>query len=273
MSILLFGAHGQVGARIAQQAECIALSRNDADFMALDIAAVEKLIDRHQPTHIINAAGFTAVDAAETQSETAYAVNAAAPKTIAQAAAGHGIPFFHFSTDYVFDGVNGAPYAEDARVNPLNHYGKSKLYGEQAALDAGGRVFRLQWVFDTRGSNFYLSMRRLLAERATLNVVADQLGAPSHARHIARAVLQSLALPAGLYHLAPQGYTSWHGFACAIAAGMKSNCAIAPITSAEYPLPATRPRDTRLNTSKLTAHGITLPHWRDGLQEALDETH
>ena len=267
MSILLFGANGQVGARLARQAECIAVPRSLCDFTALDIATVEQLLETHRPTHIINAAGYTAVDQAESQSELAYAVNAEAPKLLAQLAAEHAIPFIHFSTDYVFDGT-AAPYGEEARVHPLNHYGKSKLYGEQAALDAGATVFRLQWLFDHRGSNFLRTMRRLLTERSTLTVVADQFGAPSFAGHIAGAVLASLNKPAGLYHLAASGHTSWHGFACAIADAIGSNCAIAPITTAEYPTPAARPKDTRLDTSKL---GLTLPHWRDGMKEALHE--
>lgn len=271
--ILLFGVNGQIGARIAEQVECVALTREQADFNALDSAKIEALLDQHRPSYIINAAGYTAVDAAETQPELAYAANADAPKLLAQLAQQRSIPFIHFSTDYVFDGVKGAPYTETSSTNPLGVYAKSKLLGEQAVLEAGGKVFRLQWVYDVRGKNFYLTMRKLLAERPNIGVVADQLGAPSFAKHIAATVLKARDLPPGLYHLAPQGYTSWHGFACAIANAMQSNCIVAPITTAEYPTAASRPHDTRMNCDKLAALGITLPHWSDGLKEALSETH
>lgn len=269
MSVLLFGASGQVGAHLARQPGVVPISRHMLDFTAIRADDLERLIAEHQPTHLINAAGFTAVDAAETQPELAYAVNAAAPTLIAAVASRHGLGFTHLSTDYVFDGQAGNPYREDARTNPLNQYGRSKLYGEQAALDAGARVFRLQWVFDRRGANFYLTMRRLLAERPRLAIVADQLGAPSYAGHIARALWAARDMPAGIYHLAAAGHTSWHGFACAIAQQMQSTCAIAPITTTEYPTAATRPNDTRLDTSTLAAHGITMPHWRDGLKEVM----
>lgn len=267
--LLLFGANGQLGHRLAEAADCVPITRAEMDFTALDTRILNALIDTHEPTHIVNTAAFTAVDLAETQPELAYAVNALAPSILAQLAQARGIPFIHCSTDYVFDGTAG-PYVETARPNPINQYGKSKLHGEQAALDAGAHVFRLQWLYDTRGTNFLRTMQGLIATRDQLTVVADQWGTPSYAPHIARALLQAMHIPAGLYHLVPQGYTSWHGFACAIAEG--SNCTIAPITSEEYPRPANRPRDARLSTDALAAHGITLPHWRDGLKEALHGT-
>ncbi len=273
-SILVFGAQGQLGYRLAEQAgdDAIAITRAQCDFTALDPAQVEALITTHQPRWIINAAAYTAVDDAERQLELAYAINAEAPKILARLAAKYAVRFTHFSTDYVFDGESDAPSTETARCNPLGQYGKSKLYGEQAALDAGAQVFRLQWVYDTRGRNFFATMRRLLAERDAVKVVADQLGAPSYAPHLARAVLAAEPLAPGLYHLAPAGHTSWHGFACTIAQGMGINTAIAPITTAEYPTPARRPRDTRLATNKLAEAGIALPHWQDGLKEAMHAT-
>jgi dTDP-4-dehydrorhamnose reductase len=203
-------------------------------------------------------------------------INGEVPEWIARAATAHTIPLIHFSTDYVFDGVRGR-YAEDAPQRPLNVYGETKRVGETAVLDAGGYVFRLQWVYDVRGQNFLLTMKKLLAERDVLSVVADQVGAPSSARDIATAIVRATAkilahqMPAGVYHLAAAGYTSWHGFACAIADSMASATRIIPITSAEYPLPATRPLDGRLDCSALTAQGITMPHWRDGLNALLTE--
>lgn len=267
MSLLIFGANGQLGRRLAAQApDCAALSRRECDFSQPNELAIERLLEAYQPSHILNAAAYTQVDQAESEPELAQRVNGETPRLLAEIARRRGIPFIHFSTDYVFDGSE-APYAETAPTGPLNAYGRSKLYGEQAALDAGGTVFRLQWLYDTTGRNFFLTMRALLAERERLTVVADQRGTPSFVPHIATAVLQSLDAAPGVYHLVPGGDTSWHGFACAIRARIGSHCAIAPITTAEYPAPAPRPKDTRMNNSKLA---LTVPHWREGLNEACD---
>ena len=288
--ILLWGANGQVGARLVQACAergvaCVPLTRAEVDLAALNPHRLRALIEAHAPTHLINAAAYTAVDKAESEKELAYKINAEAPKLLVEAAQSFDLPCIHFSTDYVFDGLGGAPYSETAITHPLNVYGASKLDGEQAVLDAGGTVFRLQWVYDTRGSNFFLRMRELMSPplsppasgggRGGLRIVADQLGAPTFAKHIATAVLDALAIPRGLYHLAAQGFTSWHGFTCAIHAGMPQTVtqSILPIASTEYPLAATRPLDTRLNTDKLAAHGIALPHWQEGLREAMEELH
>lgn len=273
MKLLLFGATGQVGARLLERVPgAIAPTRAQCDFTRLDADTLERLLEQERPSHIINAAAYTDVDKAEAEPELAQRINGDAVAVLAQAAQRHGIALLHCSTDYVLDGAGG-PYRETARTNPLNAYGRSKQYGEQAALDAGARVFRLQWVYDTRGRNVYLTLRRLLAERDTLPVVADQWGAPSYAPHIAEALLRARDVPPGLYHMTAAGFTSWHGFACAIAEGMDARCTIAPILSAEYPAAATRPKDTRLDTGALAAHGIALPHWRDGLKEAMHENH
>lgn len=270
--VLLFGANGQIGFRLAQQLgdDCIALDRAACDVTTLDAKKIHVLIEAHQPTHLINATGYTQVDAAETDEVTAMQVNAAAPLLLAQVAAARGLHFTHFSTDYVFDGKRGAPYAETAATQPVNRYGASKLVGEAEVLAAGGTVFRLQWLYDVRGRNFFQTLHRLLAEGKSLRIVADQLGAPSFAPDIAACVIQALMrnIPAGLYHLTAGGHTSWHGFACAIAAGHA--VPIEPITSAEYPLPAARPRDARLDCSALASHGIAMPHWRDGLARAME---
>ena len=272
MSILVFGARGQVGSELlAQSPDAIGVDRTALDFAAPDATAIERLLEAYHPDYLINAAAYNAVDRAEEEPELTHRINAVTPALLAAIAQRRGIPFIHFSSDYVFDGAE-APYTETAATNPLGVYARSKLAGEQAALDAGAKVFRLQWVYGATGSNFYLTMRKLLAERSTLTVVADQIGAPTHAGHIAQAVLQSLRLPAGLYHMAAAGHTSWHGFACAIAQATQSNCAIAPITLAEYPASAVRPKDTRLDITKLATHGITLPHWREGLKDLLHAT-
>lgn len=268
MRLLVLGATGQLGARLAQRPGSIAIDRATCDLATLTPAHIDALLAQHQPTHLINAAAYTAVDKAEQEEALAMQVNAVAPLLLAEAAKRHSIPFLHCSTDYVFDGATG-PYSEQARPNPLNAYGRSKLAGDEGVLAAGGRVFRLQWVFDATGRNFLTTMRKLLAERTQIAIVADQLGAPSFAGHVAQALIAARDVPQGLYHLVPQGHTSWHGFACAIAQALGSAVPIAPITSAEYPTPAARPKDARLDASKLAALGIAMPHWREGLKEAL----
>ena len=280
--IVLFGVNGQLGARLMETLEhagyeVTGIDRARCDFASAspkDIAVIVRAVD---PVLIINAAAYTAVDAAETDADAAQRVNATVPEYIALAAAEQHVPLLHFSTDYVFDGKRGAPYREDATTNPLNVYAQSKLAGEQAVLQHGGTVFRLQWVFDGRGKNFFTTMTRLLSERDHVTVVADQLGAPSHALHLAQAITHAVpllvagTLPPAVYHLTAQGHTSWHGFACAIA-GARA-VMITPITTAEYPVAAVRPKDARLNSEALAVHGITMPHWRDGVALAQKETH
>lgn len=280
MKILLFGASGQVGWRVKELLgdACEALTRGQCDLATVNEKQARALIESHEPDIIINAAAFTAVDAAEQQRDVAMHVNATAPGILARAAG--DIPFIHLSTDYVFDGVQG-PYSEAATCDPHSVYGLSKLQGEQAILTAGGRsyIFRLQWIYDRRGSNFFLTMRKLIAERATLRVVADQFGAPTTAGSVAKALQQTFPLiqkgelAPGIYHLASNGHTSWHGFASAIAHVTQPRAAelIEPITTQEYPTPAQRPHDTRLDCSALARHGIALPHWRASLTALMEE--
>lgn len=272
MRVLLFGANGQVGSRLKELLgdDCIALTRTECDLAQINEKQVRALIESHEPDIIINAAADTKVDAAEKDDTTAVLVNTTAPGILARAAG--SIPFVHFSTDYVFDGT-AAPYTEAAACNPVNRYGQSKWRGEQEVLAAGGRavIFRLQWVYDVRGANFMLTMQRLMRERAVLRVVADQFGAPTPAPRIAHAVVQALPriisgeLPTGIYHMASAGHTTWHGFACAIAHGLKDSKAemVEALVTSEYPTPAPRANDTRLDCSALARHGIALPHWRD----------
>ena len=267
MSILIFGGSGQVGAHLVAQSGGTAIPRSACDLTTASEAQLAALLDHHQPPPLINAAAYTKVDDAEKQRELTETLNAIAPRRIAAAAASRNIKLLHLSTDYVFDGRHG-PYREDDTTNPLNHYGASKLRGEQAVLELGATVFRIQWVFDVRGHNLFPGLRQLLGERAQLDMVADQWGAPSYAGHLATAILAARDVPAGLYHLAAAGFTSRHGFASAMAAAMGSKCHIRPITSPELPRPAQRPLDTRLDTAKLAALGVSMPHWREGLKEA-----
>lgn len=278
-SLLIFGATGQVATRLREQLgeryDITALDRAACDFATADSRKIDTILRAVDPALIINATGYTAVDKAESDEAAAYQVNAHAPGLIAAAAHAASIPFVHFSTDYVFDGGLHSPYGEGVRTSPINVYGASKRAGEELVGEQGGHIFRLQWVFDSRGRNFFLTMRSLLAQRPEMNIVADQMGAPSWAGHIAQSVAAALPLiadgrlPQGIYHLTAGGYTSWHGFACAIAAAMNSSTCIHPITTAEYPVPATRPKDTRLDCTRLAGYGISMPHWREGLAAAM----
>jgi len=284
LRIVLFGKNGQVGSRLLTALthagyEVTGIDRSTCDFAratAKDIAVIIRAVD---PAIVINAVAYNTVDMAENEEATAMRINAEIPEFIALAAEEQSIPFIHFSTDYVFDGLLGAPYAEDAHSNPLGAYARSKYKGEQAARAHGAHVFRLQWVYGGHEKNFFSTMQRLLMEREEVRVVADQLGAPTHAKHIAEAVTKAVpdiiggSMPSGIYHMAAQGYTSWHGFACAIATAMGSTARVVPILSSEYPQPAARPKDTRLDTSALASYGMVMPHWREGLALAMKDAH
>ncbi len=282
--MVLFGVNGQVGSRLMrtlsdQGHEVTGIDRGALDFTKATAKDIAIIIRAVEPQLVINAAAYTAVDVAENNVEIATCINAHVPEMIAQACAEHSIPFIHFSTDYVFDGLGGAPYGEDDATHPVNVYAHTKYASERAVMKHGGHIFRLQWVYAGTGKNFFLTMKKLLAEREEVRVVADQLGAPSHAQHIAQAITQAAPriisgeIPAGIYHLTSQGHTSWHGFACAIASVTHSRAQVLPIVSAEYPLPAIRPKDARLSGAKLARLGITMPHWREGIALAMKETH
>lgn len=281
--IVLFGISGQVGSRLMTTLvdagyEVTGLDRRTLDFTTATAKEIAVKLRAIEPHLVINAAAYTAVDAAENEAALAHRINAEIPEIIAHTCAEQSVPLIHFSTDYVFDGARGAPYAEDATPHPVNAYAHSKLAGEQAVRQHGGHVFRLQWVYAGTGRNFFLTMKKLLSEREEVRVVADQLGAPSHALHVAEAItdaaLKIIAgeIPAGIYHLVSQGHTSWHGFACAIAAATQSAARVLPIVTAEYPTPAIRPKDARLDASRLATFGITMPHWREGIALAMKES-
>ncbi|MBZ0144130.1 MAG: dTDP-4-dehydrorhamnose reductase, partial [Rhodocyclaceae bacterium] len=231
-------------------------------------------------------AAYTAVDKAESEPEQANAVNAAAPALLAQEAARRGALLIHYSTDYVYDGAKAAPYVETDPTNPLGAYGRSKLAGEAGIRAAGADhlIFRTSWVYAARGANFLRTILRLAAEREELRIVADQIGAPTWARLIAEATAHALrqamqersggTFDSGVFHLAAAGETSWHGFASAIVAGRSGLRvkAVTPITTADYPLPAPRPANSRLDTGAFRARfGLVLPDWRDCLQLCLEE--
>ena len=288
MNILLAGRNGQVGWELQRTLQPVGkvTAVGHAELDLADAAAVRRKLDEVRPDVIVNAAAYTAVDKAESEPEQANAVNAAAPALLAQEAARRGALLIHYSTDYVYDGAKAAPYVETDPTNPLGAYGRSKLAGEEGIRASGcdHLIFRTSWVYAARGANFLRTILRLAAEREELRIVMDQIGAPTWARLIAEATAlalrQALAerrhgrFESGLFHLACAGETSWHGFASAIVAsrsGLRVKT-VTPITTADYPLPAPRPANSRLDTSAFRARfGLALPDWRDCLPLCLEE--
>ncbi|TJZ93243.1 dTDP-4-dehydrorhamnose reductase [Paracoccus gahaiensis] len=277
--LLVFGRTGQVAQDLALLAlEATYLGRDRADLTDPEACAAAILAAR--PQAVINAAAYTAVDKAEADADTARLVNADAPAAMARACAELGIPFLHISTDYVFDGTGDQPRAEDAPTGPLGTYGATKLAGEAAVAAAGGHwaVMRTSWVFSAHGANFVKTMLRLGAERDRLTVVADQIGGPTPAADIAGAALSMIAAmrddPAkgGLYHFAGAPDTSWAGFAREIMAQAGLGAEIADIPSSDYPTPAARPLNSRLDCTRIAQDfGIARPDWRAGLARVLDQ--
>lgn len=294
MRILLLGANGQVGTELQRSllplGQVVAATRNGrlADGSACGVADFDRprdlpaLIDRIAPDVVVNAAAYTAVDRAETEPEAALRANADAPAAIAEACAARDALLVHYSTDYVFDGSATRPYREDDPTAPLGVYGTSKLAGETTIRDRGARhmIFRTAWVYAAHGRNFLLTMLRLAAERDELRVVADQVGGPTSAAHIADTTAAILAQDtgrSGLWHLTCAGRTSWHGFAEAIMAGAVERGLLAkaprvlPIATRDYPTPAARPAFSVLDNGRLQddfSHGPV--DWLGALGQVLD---
>lgn len=284
MKLLVLGRDGQVGTALQKLlpavGDIVALGRDGADFEVPGRLA--EIVARERPDVILNAAAYTAVDKAESEPELAAAINAEAPGLLAAAAASKGIPIIHVSTDYVFAADGEGPWREDAPIAPASTYGRSKAAGEEAVIASGARyaIVRTAWVVSADGSNFIKTMLRLGAERDHLRVVADQRGTPTHAGDLAAALAAITTRftadpdqPSGLWHCANAGETTWHGlaahvFARAAALGLEAPHTVAAITTADYPTPARRPRDSRLDCAKLAADfGIKLRPW----QEAVDD--
>ncbi len=288
--IAIFGATGQVGWELCRTlsvvGEVVPVSRTGADHQQVDLSdfsAVRGLLDVLNPTVIVNAAAYTAVDKAEEEPEAAFQLNAGLPELLGEWAKPRQVPLIHYSTDYVFDGTKAGAYTESDEPNPINVYGESKLAGEQALLSSGANawILRVSWVYAMRGSNFLLSMKRLMAERDELNIVDDQLGAPTWSRAIAEATLVLLSRvlegpsyateKKGIYHLAPSGKVTWFGFARAIREQLGIECRLNPIESAGYPTPAKRPKNSLLDSSKVAEDfGIRLSSWDKSMQQCLN---
>lgn len=295
MTILLFGGNGQVGQELlralAPLGKVVATTRSGLlpDGSACEVAdfnqpdSLVAMLDRVRPAIVVNAAAYTAVDKAEQDVEAAFRANAEAPGVIARWCAAAGVPFVHYSTDYVFDGEGTAPYHEDQPTAPLGVYGTSKRDGEDAVRAAGGRhlIFRTAWVYASHGANFLRTMLRVGAEREALRVVADQVGTPTPAALIADVTAKALQHTGGLsgtWHLTASGQTSWHGFAEAIFAEALARGVLAKVPSveaivtSEYPTPAKRPSWSVLDNRMLQQDfGIALPAWQDGLKRVIGE--
>ena len=293
MNILLLGKGGQVGwelqRALAPLGTVTAHDADTADFTQPQQVAA--LVRQLRPDVIVNAAAHTAVDKAESEPELARLINATTPGAIAREAAALGALMVHYSTDYVFDGSGSAARTEDAPTGPLSVYGRTKLEGEQALVDSGCHHlnFRTSWVFAARGGNFSKTMLRLAGERDTLNVINDQVGAPTgadlladvtaHAIRTVRALGDPAAL-SGTYHVVAGGETTWYDYArfvieWARARGVAIKVppqAIQPVATSAYPTPARRPLNSRLDTRKLqTAFNLQLPHWQAGVERMLTE--
>jgi dTDP-4-dehydrorhamnose reductase len=296
VKILLLGADGQLGGylrhTLAAVGDVRASSRSTTDEALRcdlsDLAAVEDLLRRERPDLVVNAAAYTAVDQAESDTNAAMTINATLPGVIGAVAAGWGGAVIHYSTDYVFDGTAHQPYTEDDATAPLGVYGRSKLAGEQALAATGVDflVLRTAWVYSLRGRNFLTTMLRLGAERDQLTVVDDQHGTPTSAGFLAKATAQiaekwlkdtrSNSRQRGIFHLTATGYTTWHGFAKtlfdeATATGrLPKSPSVVPIGSASYPTPAKRPAWSVLDTTKtLASFGVVPPDWRSDLRKVM----
>ena len=294
ITILLLGKNGQVGwelqRSLAPLGKVIALDRTGQEGLCGDISDLDGLrntIEQINPDILINAAGYTAVDLAQSEPEQAATLNHHAPALMAELMKAQGGCLVHYSTDYVFDGSGNQPWKEADSTGPLNVYGATKLAGEQAIQASGCQhlIFRTSWVYASRGNNFAKTMLRLAQERETLNVINDQVGAPTGAELIADVTAHALRqwqdqpAAAGLYHLAAQGETSWYDYAQYVFDWARSEGlplalqSLNPIPSEDYPVPAIRPQNSRLDGQKLEiTFDLQLPDWKQGVERMLQET-
>jgi dTDP-4-dehydrorhamnose reductase len=278
MNILLLGKTGQVGFELlrtlAPLGHIFAPGREELDLTSEK--AVNDFLKARHPDLIVNAAAWTAVDAAEERQSEALRLNAGLPQQLAEYAAANNARLVHYSSDYVYPGTGTTPWQETSATDPLSVYGQTKLKGDEAIQQIGADylIFRTSWVYSARGNNFMKTMLRLAESKTELNIVVDQIGAPTPARLIAQVTALAIhsQLEAGLYHLAPTGETSWQGFAKEIFRLAGKSTKANPIPTSDYPTPATRPLNSRMDLSKLQkALNIQLPDWQSQLALTLNE--
>lgn len=281
MNILVTGANGQLGNSlrdIAAQYPQHTFTFTDVQELDItDAAAISTMVDALQTDLIINCAAYTAVDKAESDIQLAHRLNAEAPGLLAKAAADRGAGIIHISTDYVFDGKAHTPYTEEQPTNPQSAYGTTKLAGEQAVMTANPHhiILRTAWLYSPYGNNFVKTMLRLGHERNQLGVVYDQVGTPTYAPDLARAIMAAadhIETTSGIFHYSNEGVISWYDFTKAIhRIASITTCQVSPIRSEAYPTPAARPHYSVLDKAKTKqVLGIDVPYWEDSLRQCLD---
>lgn len=281
-NVLVTGSRGQLGSEIQELSTLYEYNffftcRADLDIS--DLKSLEAFVDENSIDIIINCAAYTAVDRAESDEQNADTINHLAVKNLAKIAKEKEIKLIHISTDYVFDGNNFKPYAEDDITNPQGVYGKTKLEGEKAMLEINPKnsiIMRTSWVYSSYGANFVKTMLRLAKEKSELSVVFDQVGSPTNARDLARVALDILSKIENdgveIYHYSNEGVCSWYDFAKEIMRMAKLTCMINPIETTEYPTPAKRPHYSLLNKAKIKKDfGIVVPYWKDSLDTCLQK--
>ena len=278
--ILVTGANGQLG----KEFRALAINETGFDFHFLsreelpvhDFEKVKNFFTGHRPAFCINCAAYTAVDKAETEQDLAYLVNADSVAVLAEVSKLYGTGFIHISTDYVFRGDSPEPYNEDSETGPISVYGASKLKGEimSVANNPDSIIIRTAWVYSEFGHNFVKTMIRLMKERKELNVVNDQVGAPTYAADLAKAIMaivKSKKWHPGIYHFSNKGRISWYDFAVEIKELTGSECKLNPIPTSQYPTPAKRPAFSLLDTSKIQkVYGVNMPDWKISLKKCID---
>jgi len=284
MKLLITGSHGQLGTelmRLGSAHDLLGVDRDELDITNAD--AVRDVVKTFAPDAVINAAAYTAVDEAESRREVAFAVNRNGPENLAATCDSAGVPLFHVSTDYVFDGEKQNAYVEDDPAGPLGVYGESKLAGEDAVRKASPRhvIVRTSWMFSAHGNNFVKTMLRLGAEREELGIVADQHGCPTSAAELARALIHVIEygeVAWGTYHFCQPEATAWHGFAEAIFAEAKQQGmplrvqSVKPIAIAGYPAPAARPANSVMDCGHFkTTFGFKIRPWKESLANVMKE--
>lgn len=286
LKYLVFGSSGQVGTALKKllNNQGIFLDKNQVDLS--NPGNIKPALEKYKPDVIINASAYTAVDNAEKEEDLAYKINSIAPEKMAEYASENNIPFIHYSTDYVFDGSGDHKRKEDEKTSPLSSYGRSKLAGDEKIVKLGGKflIFRTSWVYSEAGKNFLLTMLKLGSERENLRIVSDQVGAPTYAFDIADYTLKALEkairmqkFPSGIYNFCNAGETNWCEFAKEIFKIAKEKGVqlkikdITPIKTEEYPTPAKRPLNSRLDSQKLKdTFGFVLPAWQNALKRCME---
>ncbi len=281
-TILVTGANGQLG----NEFRALAAAYQDYKFLFAakeelpidNIEILKKYFTTHSVNNCINCAAYTAVDKAETEKESAFAINATAVGSLATICKEFNTQLIHISTDYVFDGTNQQPYKETDKTNPINIYGQSKLRGEELALQNNPDtiIIRTSWVYAAVGNNFVKTMLRLMKERKSINVVDDQLGSPTYAADLAAAIMQIVLQPSvvtgqsSVFHYCNEGIITWHEFAVAIKELTQNNCIVNPIPTTQYPTPAKRAKYTALDTALIKdTFDLQIPNWKDSLEKCL----